>query len=132
MRGLTAYQVEVLRLALAGNPAGEGHIDFDQLLDRLSWQPSKQSAQFTIRACIAKKVLEKTETVMRRGRHRICYRITPAGMLALDPRGPVPTPEKGDIDSARAELVEGEKSVLPGLPVSTFEVEIPSFRDLKV
>jgi hypothetical protein len=124
MRGLTAYQLEVLRLAQAGNPAGEGPIDFDQVLDRLSWSPSKQSAQFTIRACIAKKVLEKTDMVMRRGRRRVCYQLTEQGRLALDPRGPVP-----------AEVGEGSKglkeSVTTDIPRSDAEKGVEDdFREL--
>ena len=86
MKNLTAYQLEVLQAALAGNPAGPGPVDFDQLLAKLTWKPKKEAAQFTIRACITKGLLEKTELQLRRGRLRVCYRVTVEGRHFLDPR----------------------------------------------
>jgi hypothetical protein len=125
MKGLTGYQLEVLTLAAAGNPVGTGPIDFDQLLDRLSWTPSKQSAQFTIRACISKGVLEKTDRVMRRGRLRVCYQLTEKGRLALDPRGPVPVP--GPDKSVTTDV---GKVGLEVLPEGLEELGIDPFREL--
>ena len=82
MKGVTAYQLEMLSAVLEGSP-GVGPIDFDQLLAQLSWKPKKESAQFTIRACISKGLMEKTELQLRRGRLRVCYRTTEKGRSVL-------------------------------------------------
>ena len=48
----------------------------DQLLEKLSWQPTKEAAQFTIRAAVTKKLIAKTERlILRRGRKRVCYEV---------------------------------------------------------
>lgn len=86
MKGITPYQLEILQHVAAAADAGDT-IDFDQLLDKLSWTPSKESAQFTIRACIKKLLLKKGDKLMlRRGRQRVIYILTPAGIQVLDPR----------------------------------------------
>jgi len=102
MRGLTKNQVELLLIVRKQGP--DGPIDFDQLLDQLSWTPSKESAQFTIRALIGKGVLEKlTELQFRRSRKRICYQLTDEGHRFLDPRAPL------------AGLTERSKPLKPGV-----------------
>lgn len=84
MKGVTPYQLEILKHVAKGT--AEAPVDFDELLEALSWKPTKQSAQFTIRALITKKLLEKTGLQLRRGRKRVCYRLTREGRLVLDPR----------------------------------------------
>lgn len=85
MRGLTKNQIELLQHVQAGGP--DGTLDFDQLLDLLSWTPSKEATQFTIRACIKKGLMEKAgELQLRRGRRRMTYQLTEEGRRALDPR----------------------------------------------
>lgn len=126
MRGLTKNQVELLMLVRAGGP--DGDLDFDQLLEQLSWEPSKESAQFTIRALVKRGLLSKlSELQFRRSRKRICYRLTPEGLQALDPRSPLPPEaseglEKGGFlpsGTSPAEglalSVEGEEFFIPGL-----------------
>lgn len=90
MKGVTPYQTELL-MKLRDIEATSGKlVDFDQLLTQLSWAPSKESAQFTIRAVIQKGFMEKRPIETRRGRNRVCYQITHSGMLILDPRHPIP------------------------------------------
>lgn len=132
MRGLTAYQIEILQLVLAGGEGG-APLDFDQLLERLSWKPSKEAAQFSIRAVVAKGLLAKGELELRRGRRRVLYALTEEGHLALDPRStppaavptraparaakpvkPAPAGKKTDDAAIRAVMVPLETSV-PGV-----------------
>lgn len=126
MRGVSPYQLELLKL-LSEVPEAEP-LDFDQLLEKLSWAPSKESAQFTIRALVKKELIEKGETLeLRRGRKRVTYQLTKHGNLVLDPRGPeiesiskvedfaIPgTPEKVEkLDLKKAE--KSVESIVPGL-----------------
>lgn len=85
MKGVTAYQLEILQKV---GSAGPGLLlDFDQLLESLSWAPSKESAQFTIRALVQKGLLAKSPVLqLRRGRKRVCYLLTGDGKKVLDPR----------------------------------------------
>lgn len=97
MKGVTDKQLEALQLVSVGATAGSGDaIDFDQLLERLTWKPTKQSAQFTIRALIAKGLITKAGQLLRRGRLRVVYQMTKAGKLVLDPR-PAPGPVSGPL-----------------------------------
>lgn len=84
MKGLTARQLELLQSVKAGSP--DGIIDFDQLLASLSWRPTKESAQFVIRALVRKGFLQKCEPEFRRGRMRVRYILTAEGEVLLDPR----------------------------------------------
>ena len=85
MKGVTKLQIELLEHVGAGGP--DGDLDFDQLLDLLSWSPTKESAQFTIRSVVGKGLLLKLpELQLRRGRKRVCYRLTWTGECLLDPR----------------------------------------------
>lgn len=85
MKGITRLQIELLDHVCKGGPNGD--LDFDQLLDLLSWTPSKESAQFTIRSVVGKGLLFKLPDLqLRRGRKRVCYRLTREGECLLDPR----------------------------------------------
>lgn len=114
---MTPYQFELIRLVGEGTP--EEPVDFDQLLERLSWAPKKESAQFTIRSVITKGLMVKTDLRLRRGRRRVCYALTSQGRLVLDPRGAT-APAKGVEGSAGAEKGVEEKAlealpeILPG------------------
>lgn len=102
MKGITHHQIEALRLIAAADDP----IDLDQLLPKLSWAPSKEAAQFTIRALVTKGMVEKLPLKLRRGRLRVSYQMTPKGSLVFDPRGPV---------ASNLEAPEGEIPSLPGL-----------------
>jgi DNA-binding PadR family transcriptional regulator len=85
MKGVTAYQLEILVLVNQGGP--DGALDLDQMLTRLSWAPTKESAQFPVRALVKKGLLKKSEELLfRRGRRRASYSLTPEGLQLLDPR----------------------------------------------
>jgi hypothetical protein len=87
-RKLTKNQYEFLKLVKAGNPEGDGLVDLDQLLERLSWQPTKAAIHFSIRALVRRRLLEKQEgLVLRRGRLRVVFKLLPEGEAFLDPRG---------------------------------------------
>jgi len=126
MKGLTPYQFEMLQHV---RDAGSD-IDFDQLLEKLSWAPSKEAAQFTVRALVGKKLLEKSSTLqLRRGRRRVTYLLTGEGKRVFDPRGAAapekvvgkPGPEAtADFSAEPEKLVETfipgpEDSFLPGI-----------------
>lgn len=86
---LTKYQIELLQAVAGGSTTGDATspIDFDQLLDKLSWKPTKESAHFSIRALTKRGLIEKTEKlILRRGRLRVGFRLTWAGKVVLDPR----------------------------------------------
>ena len=119
-RGLTPYQFEILQHLQRAKPAEP--LDFDQLLELLSWQPSKEAAQFSFRALTRKGLIAKTEKLyLRRGRQRVCFVLMPEGALALDPRvsaGPMP---------AGAEGVK----LVPGVSVIADLEEISGFPELE-
>lgn len=108
MKGITPYQLELLQHVSAA-PA-DSPLDFDQLLEKLSWCPSKEAAQFTIRAVIAKKLIaKKSDLVLRRGRKRVCYLLTADGRAVLDPRTALASRAR-DEPTAEILLSEGTSS----------------------
>lgn len=113
MKGLTKYQLELLKHLKAFEDAG-ALTDFDQHLEKLSWTPSKDSAQFVVRAVVRKGLLEKAGIQTRRGRNRVCYRLTEKGNQVFDPR-PALKPEPGaEVESLEAIAME-EVASIPGL-----------------
>jgi hypothetical protein len=118
-RGLTKYQVEILQ-HLQGADQNEP-LDFDQLLEKLSWEPSKESAQFSLRALTAKSLIAKSETLrLRRGRKRVCYLLTKDGATALDPRlAPAPARTAPATPPMKLKVTPPEVAVpVPGAKVS--------------
>lgn len=109
MKGLTKRQFELLGHVKTGG--ADGLLDFDQLLDLLSWIPSKESAQFTIRALVGKGLLVKAELQLRRGRKRVCYDLTLEGKAVFDPRV-LPVVEKKEVSVF---LPEVEIEDIPGV-----------------
>ena len=79
---LTYKQIELLKVVNAGNPDGTP-TDLDELIERVSYKPTKQSIQFSIRALIAHGLIEKGTTEKRRGRMRAIIKITPAGAAMM-------------------------------------------------
>lgn len=131
MKGLTSYQLEILQIVKKG--VEDGLVDFDQLLNKLSWGPSKESAQFTIRAVCTKGFLKKAEVLqLRRGRKRVCYQLTAEGEAYMDPRKPSKLPPDEEVglfpgvepapDSAEkisldlVDVVRKEEVLLPEIP----------------
>ncbi len=79
MKTVTPKQVEILKLIIRANSDGS-LIDLDQLLERASYKPTKQSIQFTIRQLVEKRYIEKRNPVVRRGSLRIVYSPTMQGI----------------------------------------------------
>ena len=123
LKGVTPYQFEILTTLSRLEQSSGRLTDFDQLLETLSWTPSKESAQFSIRAMVGKKFIEKAPLESRRGRNRICYRLLETGKAVLDPRRMVPEmPEK--------EAEKDSPSLRSGMPeMPDLDAEIASFRE---
>lgn len=109
MKGkLTKYQTELMKHLEKGSPAGEGAIDFDELLDALSWTPTKAAAHFSIRALTRRGLIRKrADLALRRGRLRVCFELTQDGREALDPRLVAPL--------AAVAALEGAETGTPGV-----------------
>lgn len=79
----TAKQVDVLENILKGDGSG-GFIDTDQLLERLSYETTKKSLQFSIRFLVNRGLVEKKGREIRRGRLRAVYTLTPDALRSFD------------------------------------------------
>lgn len=75
---LTTKQIEVLRVIAKGNPDGS-HADLDEILERVSYRPTKQAIQFTIRSLVEHGLIEKHASEKRRGRLRVLIGATTLG-----------------------------------------------------
>jgi hypothetical protein len=78
MRSLSAKQQEILKLIVRGNPDGS-FIDLDELLDRLSYKPTKDALQFSIRHLVKRELIEKKPTELRRNAKRRVFAPTMHG-----------------------------------------------------
>lgn len=66
---LSEKQLELMRVIIAGN--GESApADLDEITERVSYAPTKQAIQFSIRALLKHGLIEKLGTEKRRGRMR--------------------------------------------------------------
>lgn len=77
---LTQKQIELIRVIGSRNPDGTP-LDLDQILELLSYKPTKQSLQFSIRALIAHNLIQKDAPEKRRGRTRTIISLTKAGEI---------------------------------------------------
>lgn len=68
-RALSRKQWEIIDAIMRGNPDGTW-LDFDQLLERMSYKPSKPSMHFSLRALINRGLIEKAPTELRRKQNR--------------------------------------------------------------
>ena len=75
---LTTKQCELMRVIVAGNEDGSA-CDLDQILDRVRYETTKQSLQFSIRALIKHGLIEKVGPYKRRGRPRQIIAATELG-----------------------------------------------------
>lgn len=80
MRELTDKQAEILKHVVKGNPDGS-FVDLDQLLDRLSYKPSKDALHFSLRFMVNRGLIEKKDTELRRGAKRRVVAPTHQGYL---------------------------------------------------
>lgn len=79
---ITAHQMEVLRIVIAGNVSADPGLvlaDLDEVLERVTKDTSKQAMQFTIRSLVHNKMIEKKDRVRRRGRLRVTFEATELG-----------------------------------------------------
>lgn len=82
---LTNKQLELLRVIVAGN-GDDDPADLDEILDRVRYETTKQSLQFSIRALIKRELIEKKGIEKRRGRQRQVIAATAMGKSMLAPR----------------------------------------------
>lgn len=68
-RALSAKQWEIMEHLMRGNPDGTW-LDFDELLAKCSYKPSKESMHFSLRSLVTRGLIEKKPTEFRRGQHR--------------------------------------------------------------
>lgn len=68
-RPLSAKQWEIMEVILKGNPDGTW-VDLDQLIDRLTYAPKKQSIHFSTRSLVSRGLIEKKPVEHRRGQVR--------------------------------------------------------------
>jgi len=76
---LTPNQVEVLKTIAEGNPDGTT-ADLDEILERVSYKPTKAAIQFTIRSLVKHDLIEKIGTEKRRDRQRVLIAPTALGL----------------------------------------------------
>lgn len=76
---LTDKQLEVLRVIAEANTDGT-LADLDEVIERVSYKPTKQAIQFSIRALIGHELIEKRGAEKRRGRNRVLLAATPLGV----------------------------------------------------
>lgn len=88
---LTTKQIELLSVIAKGDGPGV-LLDLDQILDRIRYETTKQSLQFSIRALIGRGLIEKMPVEKRRGRQRRPIAATKAGYDVLGIKREEPTP----------------------------------------
>lgn len=103
---LTTKQIELLAVIGKRNPDGAA-TDLDQILERLTYKPTKQSLQFSIRALITHGLIQKDAPEKRRGRTRTLISLTAQGRAMTGKRD---TPMV--ISEDEAELLEGLEEFL--------------------
>lgn len=86
---LTVKQVELLTVIAAGNGSNPDKVgailpaDLDEILDRIRYETTKQSLQFSIRALIKHGFIEKVGLEKRRGRMRVVIKATNLGLAMV-------------------------------------------------
>lgn len=106
---LTIKQIALLKVVHTGNTDGSP-VDLDEILERLDYDTTKQSLQFSLRALIAKGLLEKAGTEKRRNRVRVLFELTSLGAAMFS--APVAAAPKADPEPVYE--VPGD---VPDLPV---------------
>jgi DNA-binding MarR family transcriptional regulator len=85
---LTNKQVALLKVIVEGNGHVEGKFspcDLDQIIERVSYHPSKDSLQFSIRKLIEKGAITKSGFERRRDRRRVLIAPTKLGRQLMQP-----------------------------------------------
>lgn len=76
--GLTVKQRDLMTVIFTGNADGS-KLDIDQILENISYDTTKQSLQFSLRALSKKGCIQKMPKEIRRGRGRVVYALTTHG-----------------------------------------------------
>jgi hypothetical protein len=84
---LTEKQFEIIRVVNEGNEDGT-QADLDEIIERVSYKPSKASIQFSIRALIEHGLIEKLGIEKRRNRHRAVIGATSMGQYFANSNSP--------------------------------------------
>lgn len=82
---ITAKQISIIGVIVAGNPDGSP-ADLDEIIERINYDTTKASIQFSIRSLIAQGVIEKAGMEKRRGRKRVLIVATAAGRALVGSR----------------------------------------------
>lgn len=84
---LTVKQIAIMKVIVTGNPDGS-LCDLDEIIDRLDYETTKASIQFSIRALIKHGLIEKKGTEKRRERKRVLIAPTESGkqIMGLRPK----------------------------------------------
>lgn len=85
---LTQKQIQLMTVIATGNGV-DGPCDLDEILDRVSYETSKQSLQFSIRALVNKGLVIKLGVHKRRGRQRQVIDATILGRDLIGIKKPV-------------------------------------------
>lgn len=75
---LTKKQKNIMDVVIAGNTDGS-NVDLDQILERLPYETTKASLQFSLRALILQGLLKKEDPEKRRDRRRAVIAATEMG-----------------------------------------------------
>lgn len=67
---VTEKQMQIMSVVVKGNEDGS-FIDLDQLLERIPYETTKESMQFSIRALVKNQLISKKDRESRRGRSRV-------------------------------------------------------------
>lgn len=79
---LTTKQMQIMATVVRANPDGS-YLDMDQIVEKVPYETTKQSMQFSIRALIKKGLLEKKTNEVRRSRSHIIISPTLLGMESM-------------------------------------------------
>lgn len=104
---LTVKQISVLRVIVAKNEDGS-FVDLDQLLDRIDYETTKASMQFSIRSLVKNGFIVKDDD-NRRGRRHVIYKPTEVAHRVL---GREPRRSAMVLDEADALLLEELETLL--------------------
>lgn len=80
---LTTKQIQIMNVITRGNEDGS-FVDVDQLVERVGYETTKQSMQFSIRALVNKSlIMKQQQRQLRRGRSRIVLSATSLGYAVM-------------------------------------------------
>tara|TARA_R110000851_G_C13102760_1_gene569267 strand:- start:49347 stop:49604 length:258 start_codon:yes stop_codon:yes gene_type:complete len=66
---MTEKQTQIMSVVVKANPDGS-FVDIDQVLERIPYETTKESMQFSVRALIKNQLITRGDKTKRRGRSR--------------------------------------------------------------